>query len=228
MHTQKLCLPPDAIRFHFRKPLLLTALSALLFFASSCAMPIKKPAYLESGVASWYGEQFHGRPTASGEIFNMNRLTAAHRTLPLGTKAKVTNLENNKTVKVVITDRGPFVDGRTIDLSKAAARKIGMETQGLAKVKIEAPPTKESPAPSGEAHRQNYTVQVGSFADRKHANGLLEKLGNWRSDGYVVEYKTNKGTLYRVRVGSFNSIEKAEAAAKDLKKQGYPTFVAAR
>jgi len=88
------------------------------------------------GVASYYGEEFNGRPTASGEIFDMNALTAAHRTLPLGTKVRVTNLENGRTVVVKINDRGPFVDGRILDLSKAAAKELGLLESGTAIVKI--------------------------------------------------------------------------------------------
>lgn len=96
-----------------------------------------KPAYREIGKASWYGPGFHGNKTANGEIFNQNKLTAAHRSLPLGTKAEVTNLENGKKVEVKINDRGPYVKNRTIDLSRAAAKKLGMQEDGIARVKIE-------------------------------------------------------------------------------------------
>ncbi|HSE83173.1 MAG TPA: septal ring lytic transglycosylase RlpA family protein [Thermodesulfobacteriota bacterium] len=89
------------------------------------------------GVASWYGKYFHGKETASGEPFNMYDYTAAHRSLPLGTKVKVTNLENGKDVTVDINDRGPYVDGRTIDLSYAAAKSIGITDSGISEVKIE-------------------------------------------------------------------------------------------
>jgi rare lipoprotein A len=92
------------------------------------------------GVASWYGPGFHGRLTASGEPFDQNDLTAAHRNLPLGSEVKVTNLENGRSITVQINDRGPYVKGRVIDLSKAAARRLGMAGDGLAKVRIEATP----------------------------------------------------------------------------------------
>jgi len=92
---------------------------------------------VEEGMASWYGKKFHGKKTASGERFNMHALTAAHRTLPFGTQVKVTNLENKKSVVVRINDRGPFVKGRIIDLSYAAARKIDMIEKGVVKVRIE-------------------------------------------------------------------------------------------
>ena|SRR6478609_5806036 len=90
----------------------------------------------QDGVASYYADKFDGRQTASGAIFSQNKLTAAHRTLPFGTKVKVTNIGNGKTVKVTINDRGPFVQGRTIDLSKRAAQKIGMLQQGVAQVQL--------------------------------------------------------------------------------------------
>ena len=98
-------------------------------------VPGKK--YEEVGVASWYGKKYHGRKTASGEVFKMNKLTAAHRTLPLGLTAKITNLDNGRTVKVKINDRGPFIDGRVLDLSYGAAKKLGMVDAGLARVRIE-------------------------------------------------------------------------------------------
>jgi rare lipoprotein A len=89
------------------------------------------------GTASYYGAKFHGRRTASGERFNQNALTAAHKTLPLGTKVRVTNLRNGESVEVTINDRGPYVKGRIIDLSKGAARELGMLRSGTAKVKVE-------------------------------------------------------------------------------------------
>jgi rare lipoprotein A (peptidoglycan hydrolase) len=95
------------------------------------------PKVEQVGNASWYGPAFDGKETASGETFDQDELTAAHPTLPMGTKAVVTNLENGKSVKVKINDRGPYARGRSIDLSRAAARKIGMTKQGVTKVKIE-------------------------------------------------------------------------------------------
>jgi rare lipoprotein A (peptidoglycan hydrolase) len=94
--------------------------------------------YREVGRASWYGPGFQGRETASGEVFDQNRLTAAHRRLPLGTRITVTNLENGKSVRVAVNDRGPYVHGRVLDLSKAAARRLGMVTDGVVRVRIEA------------------------------------------------------------------------------------------
>ena len=99
-----------------------------------------RPAFRQIGVASWYGPGFHGRKTASGERFDQNDLTAAHRKLPLGSEVKVTNLENGRSITVEINDRGPYAKGRVLDLSKAAARKLGMMENGVAKVRIEATP----------------------------------------------------------------------------------------
>jgi rare lipoprotein A len=97
-------------------------------------------AFQQVGVASWYGPGFHGRRTASGEIFDQDELTAAHRRLPLGTEVKVTNLENGRSILVEINDRGPYVKGRVIDLSRAAARRLGIVEEGLGRVRIEATP----------------------------------------------------------------------------------------
>lgn len=107
-------------------------------------MPMPEGAKVEQvGAASWYGPAQNGKETASGETFDQNKLTAAHPTLPLGTKAVVTNLETGKSVAVTINDRGPFVKGRKIDLSRAAAQKLGMTKKGVAKVKIETKPRRK-------------------------------------------------------------------------------------
>lgn len=102
--------------------------------------PVERAAYVERGQASWYGPGFHGRRTASGARFDQNALTAAHRQLPLGSRVTVTNLENGRSVRVAINDRGPYVDGRVIDLSRAAAHRLGMIGDGVVRVRIEATP----------------------------------------------------------------------------------------
>jgi rare lipoprotein A len=104
-----------------------------------------KPNHKEVGEASWYGPGFHGKETANGETFNQNKMTAAHPSLPLGTKAEVTNLENGKKVEVRINDRGPYAEDRVIDVSRAAAKKLGMEEEGTTEVEIESKPTKKAP-----------------------------------------------------------------------------------
>ena len=105
--------------------------------------PAAKPNRKEVGEASWYGPGFHGKETANGETFNQNKMTAAHPSLPLGTKAEVTNLENGKKVEVRINDRGPYAEGRVIDVSRGAAKRLGMEEEGTTKVKIESKPTQQ-------------------------------------------------------------------------------------
>ncbi|HPO07741.1 MAG TPA: septal ring lytic transglycosylase RlpA family protein [bacterium] len=112
----------------------------LALFLVSCASGTKRVAgtkYPQYGIASWYGEQYNGRQTASGERFNMNAMTAAHRTLPFGSRVRVTNLENGRTEKLRINDRGPFIRGRVIDVSYRAAQRLGFTRQGLTKVRID-------------------------------------------------------------------------------------------
>jgi rare lipoprotein A len=115
------------------------ALAALPALTNDAALAQKArtPVFVQSGVASWYGPGFHGRKTASGERFNQHQLTAAHKRLPLGTVATVTNLRNGKTVRVEINDRGPYVRGRIVDLSKAAAEQLGMKRSGTTPVRLE-------------------------------------------------------------------------------------------
>jgi rare lipoprotein A len=116
----------------------LVSLSLGLTAISSVRAHQAPPAFAQIGTASWYGPRFHGKKTANGEAFNQNKLTAAHRTLPLGTRVEVTNVTNGKSVEVKITDRGPYVNGRVIDLSRAAAIRLGMKDAGLARVQIVA------------------------------------------------------------------------------------------
>src|SRR5213592_2659050 len=125
------------------------------------APPPTRAARAEVGIASWYGKPHHGKPTASGEIYDMNSLTAAHRTLPFGTRVRVVNLKNSRSVAVRINDRGPFTGGRIIDLSRAAARSLGMP--GIAKVRLEILSAQAAP------QMDLFAVQVGTFADRSSA-----------------------------------------------------------
>jgi rare lipoprotein A len=139
----------------WRVPLLVTV---MLYGCSTDLSPDrspktqKQPVFEQKGKASWYGPGFHGKETASGETYNQNELTAAHRTLPLGTEVEVTNLKSGKSVKVEINDRGPYVGNRVIDLSRAAAKEIGMKEKGLATVKIEADSVRKK---AGDATAQN-------------------------------------------------------------------------
>jgi len=151
-----------------------------------------------SGLASWYGEPFQGRPTSSHEIYNMFDLTAAHKTLPFGTRVMVTNLNNGKSVEVRINDRGPFVGDRIIDLSYAAARLIDLIGPGVAPVRLDILGVDTLPAVAEAPVR--YSVQVGAFVYEDNAR-LLERQLKAKYEGVVVStYASEARTYYRVRV----------------------------
>ena len=194
-------------------------LGLLVLLISACSTLPTRPyhGYREQGIASWYGKDFHGRPTASGEIYNMYRLTAAHRLLPLGTIARVTNLRNGKSVVVKINDRGPFVDGRIIDLSYKAALRLGMVEEGLAPVEIRIL--------KWGTKAGDFTVQVGSFLVRENAMRVLRHLRKRYKDVYIITYTTNDRTFYRVRVGSTRDIRRAEIIASQLNAEGFSPFI---
>lgn len=166
-----------------------------------------RPGFVERGIASWYGEKFHGRATASGETYDMHALTAAHKELPLGTVVDVKNLDNGRSVRVRINDRGPFARGRIIDLSRAAAREIGMIGPGTARVEIHVldPRVRLADSP-------RYTVQVGAFRQRHNAEELRKRL---EGDYDLVEV-SSVGGLHRVRVGLFAQRSAAEALVAEL------------
>jgi len=190
----------------------------------------------ETGMASWYGVPYHGRRTASGEIYDMEQLTAAHRELPFQTWVEVTNLENGKTVDVRITDRGPFVRGRIIDLSRAAARDIGMLGPGVVKVRLkiiaasEVTPSLQTTVRSGNAPALPqpppatgppliaYTVQAGAFADRERAESLRQRVAEAFGEARVV---SAEGTppLWRVVVGRGITLEEANELATRVRQQ---------
>ena len=150
---------------------------------------------VQSGIASWYGQEFHGRPTSNGEIYNMHELTAAHRTLPFGTVVEITNILNGRTVTVRINDRGPFVGNRIIDLSYAAARMLDMVGPGTIPIRLEV--VKEVlPAPAG----QRFAVQVGAFILRDNADAMAAKLRPDFPDVAVSLFQTEWQTYYRVRI----------------------------
>jgi peptidoglycan lytic transglycosylase len=167
--------------------------------------------YVERGVASWYGAPFHGRQSSSGEIFDMNRFVAAHRTLPFGSIVRVTNLNNGKNTEVRIIDRGPFVGGRVIDLSLAAAHAIDMVGTGVAPVRLEL---LSSPSPLTGA----FSVQVGAFQQRKNAERLRTDLSR-RYPVMVQDFEAPAGRLYRVRVGRLATEQAAERLAAELSRE---------
>ncbi len=150
----------------------------------------------EIGLASWYGGKFHGRLTASGEIFNTNDYTAAHKKLPFGTIVRVINLDNGKSVVVRINDRGPFVKGRIIDLSRAAASAIGMIGKGVARVRLDVICVGDNKRMRKEGRSsgvsRNYMIQVGAFSVKENALRLKKLLGNAGLNVGLVKVKTGK------------------------------------
>jgi len=176
-------------------------------------------AYAEQGVASWYGAPFDGRRAADGEIFDMNQLVAAHRTLPFGSIVRVTNLNNGRYTNVRIIDRGPFVEGRVIDLALAAARALDMVATGTAPVRIELV-SGQSPD-AGE-----FTIQVGAFADRSNAERLRGRLLTRYQPIFIQEFDAPSGHFYRVRVGRVPTTDAAQQLAAQLHTaDGFETFV---
>ncbi len=182
--------------------------------------------YIKKGIASWYGPGFHGRKTANGEIFNMHEMTAAHRTLPIPSYAQVTNLENNKTVVVRINDRGPYVGNRVLDLSYAAARKLGIQQEGVGKVEVKAiTPLQALPQIQKTAESQNKNVffQVGSFGSQSKAMRLQDKIAaNNMPEPTILaaKSKSKRKMQYKVQMGPIKSKENAESLAYQLSKLG--------
>jgi rare lipoprotein A len=174
--------------------------------------------YTEQGVASWYGAPFHGRQASNGEVFDMNQMVAAHRTLPFGSVVRVTNMNNGRQIEVRIIDRGPFVEGRIIDLSLAAARAIDMVGTGVAPVRIEVV---SSPA----AIAGSFSVQVGAFHERENAERLRKQFTD-RYPVYIQEYDAPGGHFYRVRIGRVATQQEAEQLAGQLAgENNLQTFV---
>jgi len=183
----------------------------------------KKGAW-EKGLASWYGEPYHGRRTASGEIYDMHEMTAAHRTLPFGTVVKVTRRDTGDDVKVRITDRGPFIKGRIIDLSFAAAKKIGLDNDGIAPVKVvvagwQEPPRKKAKEKNRAAEHPKgqdcLWVQVGAFGSMDNARAAEERLENAGETAVIIE---GPGGLHRVRLGPYDKEKDAIKALERVSK----------
>jgi rare lipoprotein A len=199
--------------------------------SSTVPTPNVSPADSE-GLASYYAEPYHGRPTASGEIFDSYKaMTAAHRTLPFNTMVRVTNKANGETVDVRINDRGPFVDGRVIDLSMAAARKIDMVRAGVVPVKLHVMKLGEGTATGNTTNTPNtstsgtYTVQIAAFSTIESAENLKKRLSGKFSDISVQKYTAPNMTIYRVRVGNEPDLEAAEKLASQLRKHDLTPFV---
>jgi rare lipoprotein A len=170
----------------------------------------------QEGIASWYGGKFQGRTTANGEIFDTNKFTAAHKTLPFGIMVKVTNLENGSTTVVRINDRGPFIPGRIIDLSRAAAMAIGMTGRGIARVRIEE---LESNLPE-----QYYLIQFGAFSSQVNAEKLKSRL---LASGLNVVVEKTSGGINRVLLRGI-SASKLKELKKKLVRQGISNYLVRR
>ncbi len=209
----------------------LTILMICLICASATAQ--------EVGLASFYNDYFSGKRTASGEKYDPNKLTAAHKSLPLGTVIKVTNLENDRSVIVKINDRGPYVKNRILDLSRSAATQLGYIPNGFAKVTytiiesniVQIQDTFAEAMPDDRfyvvntvdtAVRMGYGIKLGSFDDPKLAFIISKELRNkYNALAYIQTVKLIKGSLYRIFVGNFASLEEAEQLRLILKKN-YP------
>ncbi len=178
--------------------------------------------YLEEGNASWYGVPFNGRRASNGEIYDMYKLTAAHRTLPFETMVRVTNLNNGKSTAVRITDRGPFVDNRIIDLSLAAAREIDSVGPGVVHVRVEVLTQGIDPT-SGF-----FTVQVGAFKDQGNAQRLRDRLNLSYSPIFIQQYDSPDGTFYRVRVGKVSGEDAARQFGEQLRSREGVTPIVVR
>ena len=191
--------------------------------------------FRQRGIASWYGRDFHGKKTSNGEIYNMYAMTAAHKTLPLGTQVRVHNLENGKKVDVRVNDRGPFVRGRIIDLSYKAANKIGIVGPGTADVELYAlgSPSISDGGTSrsyvqGDFYSGNFTFQVGAFLNRENAERQKRELAKKYKNAHVTVYDRGDKIFYRVRVGRFKTLDEAARQEEILIQDGFPdAFVVA-
>lgn len=196
-------------------------LLTVLATAVSCARLNYLPeSGSQTGLASWYGPDFHGKLTSNKEIYDMYDMTAAHRTLPFGTQVMVTNLENGRAATVRINDRGPFVGDRIIDLSYAAARVLGMVGPGTARVRLDIIKGTVPPPAGG-----GWSVQAGSFISKDNASRLARELeGRGYAGVKLSEYRTSAQVYYRVRVGASDE-SSARALARRLYADGYVVLV---
>lgn len=182
-------------------------------------------AFEEEGLASWYGKEYHGQPTSSGERFDMNALTAAHRTLPFGTRVEVFCLSNERAVEVTINDRGPFIPGRIIDLSYAAAKELGIAVKGVDRVRIRSTGRLKGPAPRPSAQAENdpkrLVVQVGAFLNHENARNLQARL---QADFAVVTLQPY-GQFLRVLIGPVGTESEAADALEKADDLGLPGII---
>jgi rare lipoprotein A len=214
------------------RALLLLLLLPLLFLAA-CSVPPSRvklppsPAFegriSQTGIASWYGPGFHGKATASGAIYDQNDLTAAHQTLPLGTRVMVTNLDTGSSAEVTINDRGPFAKGRIIDLSYGAGKALGMIGPGTIPVRVEV--LEGSNNIQSIRTSLDYTLQLGSFAQIENAQQLRDKLKTSYADVSIVPLQSRDVTYYRVQLGTYSNRNAAEETARQLSQAGFPVII---
>jgi rare lipoprotein A len=208
-----------------------TSLLVLLIFSCAPGPPhVVHPPDTDVVTASWYGPKFHGRPTASGEKFNMYAFTCAHKKFPFGTRLRVNYLKTGKTVTVTVNDRGPFIRGRDLDLSYAAAKEIGLIAQGVGKVKIwylgrDVRYQKRIDSSFSLPLKGPFTIQVGSFTNESNARRLAQGLKVRHRDVYITTTYLEGRTYYRVRIGSFKSKDRAYQFAKGLAEEGYSILI---
>jgi peptidoglycan lytic transglycosylase len=181
------------------------------------APPAQEPVYRETGVAGWIGKELQGKKTASGEVFDREGLSAAHRTLPLGTIIRITNLDNSKSVNVKVIDRGPFVKNRILDVSYGAARELGFLANGTARVQIESLETVHAAG--------RYTVQAATYTEEENAHLLKYRLSKKFEHVFIVQTETSITRLYHVRIGSYASEERAMQIAGKLMLEGLEPIV---
>ena len=205
----------------------------ITFFASCSSVHTRAhpgPAYDKTyAVASWYGPQFHGRPTSSGEIFNMYAMTCAHKEYPFGTRVQVTNILNNRSAECIVNDRGPFVEGRDIDLSYAMAKEVELIGIGTGKVLLEIKGRESSYIRQVKVQTSEKTglfaIQVGAFTDSINAIQLKVALKLKYPNVYIQEAEVKDTTYYRVRIGNYGDYKSAIAVAEQLGQEGYQALL---
>ena len=183
----------------------------------------------EFGYASWYGLKFHGELTSNGEVYNMYAMSAAHKNLPIPSYVRVTNLDNNKQVIVRVNDRGPFHAGRVIDLSYAAATKLGYAKKGTARVKVELIRPERNNVSSGENKDLNvedkvaHFIQLGAFSSLSSAEKILNQVMRdyQASEAFIASAAIGSSVIHRVRVGPFFNESEAQSSLKKIRTSGF-------
>ena len=218
-------VPPNTTRSKLGNP------SSYVVFGKRYYVMDNGHGFVQRGIASWYGKKFHGRKTSSGEVYNMHAMTAAHKTLPLPSYVRVVNIKNGRSIVVKVNDRGPFIGDRIIDLSFAAATKLGVTEPGTAEVEISvvsSPKSKKRPVvraiPLVEkvAEDAPLFVQLGSFGSELNAQNLVRDLHDSNESTAKVYKLTNgQGTFHRVRLGPLYDIDEANSVVLRLKKKGF-------